>query len=121
MPGNCSSIIYLGGGSETTAKFFSELLGKTTIYSKDVTMQKNKDIGFDEALRKQARDLRTPDEVLRLPPKQAIVHLAGSFPFQDDRFELKKHPNYQYLAESSKRMFTTDLRLKEEARMLLFE
>ena len=122
IPGNCSSLLYLGGREYGTMEYISKLLGKTTIDTKDESLQKGKDVSHNESVKKQARDLRSSDEVGRIDPQSAMVLIQNSYPFIDKKFDIFQHPNYKYTAYKGQqgKGYSTKERVKEEIRQSLY-
>lgn len=86
--GNCSLRFILGVGDKTTAEYFSELLGKTTVKTDGTSVDKKG--GGSTSFSYQQRNLLTPDELTRLPLGEAILFVSGSF-------AIKVQKTYQYL------------------------
>jgi len=92
IPGNCDTLIYLGGNEQETHKYISEALGKATIEKRSngqtLGRQGSSSRNFDET----GRELMLPDEVRRTDGKKCIVILKGYPPVLDDKIETYKHP-----------------------------
>ncbi|MEM3827604.1 MAG: type IV secretory system conjugative DNA transfer family protein [Conexivisphaerales archaeon] len=116
---NCSSLLFLGSQTTQTSEYISRHLGRTTIDTRDESLQYSKDLSQSESVKKSSRELMTPDEVSRLPIDHCLVKIQGAYPFYDKKFELKSHPNYKYTAEVTGKHYTTKDRLKQEVMEIL--
>ena len=63
IPGNCDTILYLGGNESSTHKYVSEMLGKATIDTKTHGQTKGKSGSYSTNFQMSGRELLTPDEV----------------------------------------------------------
>lgn len=92
IPGNCDTLVYLGGNEQETHKYISEALGKATIEKRSngqtLGRQGSSSRNFDET----GRELMLPDEVRRTDGKKCIVLIKGYPPILDDKIETYKHP-----------------------------
>lgn len=92
IPGNCDTLVYLGGNEQETHKYISEALGKATIEKRSngqtLGRQGSSSRNFDET----GRELMLPDEVRRTDGKKCIVLIKGYPPVLDDKIETYKHP-----------------------------
>lgn len=102
LVGNCDSIVFLGSGEKDTQKYFSELLGSTTIYKKSGSQSfgRNKSHSVSEDVIK--RELMTPDEIGIMDNEKSIIILRGERPFKDDKFPYQNHPLYKYCGDGDK-------------------
>src|SRR5699024_579999 len=87
--GNCSVQICMNASNNTTAKHFSDLLGKTTVKvetsNKSSSKQTSKEGGSTSHSDNEsysARDLMTPDEVKNLPDDTQIIVFANKPPIK---------------------------------------
>lgn len=103
LVGNCDSIVFLGSGEKDTQKYFSELLGSTTIYKKSGSKSygRNKSHSISEDVIK--RELMTPDEIGIMDNEKSIIILRGERPFKDDKFPYQDHPLYKYCGDGDKK------------------
>lgn len=91
--GNCDEFLYLGGNEQSTHKYVSELLGKSTIdldthgrsFGRNGNYSTNYQIG--------GRELMTPDEVRLLDNRYALLFIRGERPIKDFKYEILNHPN----------------------------
>ena len=97
--GNADTFVYLGGNEQSTHKYISEQLGKETIDTKSSSQSKGRNGSFSQSFQQTGRDLMTPDEVRLLDNKNAIVFIRGERPVIDEKYDLMKHPNVQYIED----------------------
>lgn len=95
---NCDTMLYLGGNEDDTFKKISDKLGKQTIKVDSYSTSKGSHGSTSKSTQLISRDLMTFDEVAKLDNSKAIVFFKGQNPLMDDKYDLKTHPNYQYLA-----------------------
>ena len=96
--GNCDAQLYLGCTDELTAEFISSRTGLASVS----VSSKSKQLGtwrisnytpeFRETSGVGKRPVLTPDEVLRLPIKQALVIIRGQKVLKVDKMDYSKHP-----------------------------
>jgi len=93
--GNCDTRLFLGCTDVATAQFVSDLLGQATVEARS----HRKHAGFeglfdfgDISISTQKRPLLTPDEILRLDHRNAIVILRGQKPLMVEKMDYTKHP-----------------------------
>ena len=72
IPGNCDTILYLGGNESSTHKYVSEMLGKATIDTKTHGQTKGKSGSYSTNFQMSGRELLTPDEVRKLDNRYAL-------------------------------------------------
>lgn len=82
--GNNSIRFLLGAGDHMTAKYFSDLLGDTTIRTDSRSVSKSrKSGGSDSTSHSYAkRPLMTPDEIMRMPREEGLLLAAGTNPIR---------------------------------------
>ena len=96
--GNCDSQLFLGCTDELTAEFISSRTGLASVS----VSSKSKQLGtwrisnytpeYRETSGVGKRPVLTPDEVLRLPIKQALVIIRGQKVLKVDKMDYSKHP-----------------------------
>ena len=92
IPGNCDSILYLGGNESSTHKYVSEMLGKATIDTKTHGQTKGKSGSYSTNFQMSGRELLTPDEVRKLDNRYALLFIRGASPVMDEKYDLMHHP-----------------------------
>lgn len=96
--GNCDAQLFLGCTDELTAEFISSRTGLASVS----VSSKSKQLGtwrisnytpeYRETSGVGMRPVLTPDEVLRLPIKQALVIIRGQKVLKVDKMDYSKHP-----------------------------
>ena len=92
IPGNCDTILYLGGNESSTHKYISEMLGKATIDTKTHGQTKGKSGSYSTNFQMSGRELLTPDEVRKLDNRYALLFIRGASPVMDEKYDLMHHP-----------------------------
>ena len=101
--GNCDSTLFLGGKENGTLKEISELLGKETIDSLSQSENRGAQTSHGLSYQKLGKELMTQDEIAVMDGGKCILQLRGVRPFFSDKFDITKHPRYQYLSDADKR------------------
>ena len=101
--GNCDSTLFLGGKEKGTLKEISELLGKETIDSLSQSENRGAQTSHGLSYQKLGKELMTQDEIAVMDGGKCILQLRGVRPFFSDKFDVTKHPRYQYLSDADKR------------------
>lgn len=106
--GNCDVRLMLGANDAKTAKYFTELIGKSTVEQETHSVSDRVIIDAGtRAQRETSRDLITPDEILRLQNQEALLLIRGSYPAKIHKLFYKEHPNAADIPESgSDKIFT---------------
>ena len=92
IPGNCDTILYLGGNESSTHKYVSEMLGKATIDTKTHGQTKGKSGSYSTNFQMSGRELLTPDEVRKLDNRYALLFIRGASPVMDEKYDLVRQP-----------------------------
>ncbi len=91
--GNCDEFLYLGGNEQSTHKYVSELLGKSTIDTNTYGKSSGRSGNYSTNYQISGRELLTPDEVRMLDNRYAILFIRGERPIIDEKYDIHKHPN----------------------------
>lgn len=91
--GNCDELLYLGGNEQSTHKYVSELLGKSTIDTNTYGKSTGHSGNYSTNYQITGRELLTPDEVRMLDNRHALLFIRGERPIMDDKYDILKHPN----------------------------
>lgn len=86
IPGNCDTLIYLGGNEQTTHKYISELLGKATIDKKTNGETRGRQGSSSRNYDVIGRELLTPDEARKFDNKKCLIFIRGFDPIEDQKF-----------------------------------
>ena len=102
--GNMDSIVFLGGREASTLKDISEnWLGKATISMQTEGRSRGQSESYSQNMQRLGRELMTTSEITTMPGDKCILQLRGLPPFFSPKYDLKKHPNYKYIAEFDKK------------------
>ena len=101
--GNCDSTLFLGGKEKSTLKEISELLGKETIDNLSQSENRGAQTSHGLSYQKLGKELMTQDEIAVMDGGKCILQLRGVRPFFSEKFDITKHPRYQYLSDADKR------------------
>ena len=101
--GNCDTTLFLGGKEKSTLKEISELLGKETIDSMNLSENRGSQTSHGLSYQKLGKELMTQDEIAVMDGGKCILQLRGVRPFFSDKFDITKHPRYRYLADADKK------------------
>lgn len=97
--GNCDEFLYLGGNEQSTHKYVSELLGKSTIDTNTYGKSSGRSGNYSTNYQISGRELLTPDEVRMLDNQYAILFIRGERPVLDFKYDILKHPNVALTAD----------------------
>ena len=97
--GNMDTRIFLGGSEPTTLKELSAALGKETIDMFNTGVSKGSQESHSINYQKAGHELASVDELAVLDGGKCILQLRGVRPFLSDKYDLTKHPNFQYTAD----------------------
>ena len=97
--GNCDEFLYLGGNEQSTHKYVSELLGKSTIDTNTYGRSSGRSGNYSTNYQISGRELLTPDEVRMLDNQYAILFIRGERPVLDFKYDILKHPNVALTAD----------------------
>lgn len=103
--GNCDQFLYLGGNEQSTHKYVSELIGKGTIDTNSYGLSRGRNGHYSTNYQRAGRDLLTPDEVRRIPRKNAILFVSGEPAVLDNKYNLRKHPSVKMTSDGGADIF----------------
>ena len=104
--GNCDEFLYLGGNEQSTHKYVSELLGKSTIDTNTYGKSSGRSGNYSTNYQISGRELLTPDEVRMLDNQYAILFIRGERPVLDFKYDILKHPNVAMTADGNAGVYT---------------
>ena len=97
--GNADTFLYLGGNEQSTHRYVSEMLGKSSIdintHGRSFGIRGNYSTNYQAT----GRELMTPDEVRMLDNKYALLFIRGERPIKDFKYDILKHPNVQFTTD----------------------
>ena len=118
--GNCDAQLFLGCTDELTAEFISSRTGLASVS----VSSKSKQLGtwrisnytpeYRETSGVGKRPVLTPDEVLRLPIKQALVIIRGQKVLKVDKMDYSKHPEASKLRSCKASAHIPEWRMLEQ-------
>lgn len=90
----CDTTLFLGSTLFGTNEEISKMLGNQTIasFTLNDTEGQNKSTTVNRTIFE--RPLMLPDEVGRLSRRKALLLIAGTYPFQDDKYDAAQHPRW---------------------------
>lgn len=103
--GNCDTQLFLGCTDEVTAKLVSDRTGEVTVAvaskSKKLNSWRVSDYTpeYREARSLGKRKLLTPDEILRLPVKEALVIMRGQKVLKVTKYDYTNHPHSKMMVK----------------------
>jgi type IV secretion system protein VirD4 len=101
IPGNCDTLVYLGGNEQSTHKYISELLGKGTINKRSSGETKGRQGSSSRNYDVLGRELFTPDEVRKLDNKKCLIFIRGLDPILDRKYIPFAHPAFPQTADGA--------------------
>ena len=97
--GNADTFLYLGGNEQSTHKYVSEMLGKSSIdintHGRSYGLHGNYSTNYQRI----GRELMTPDEVRILDNKYALLFIRGERPVKDFKYDILHHPQVKYTSD----------------------
>lgn len=111
VPGNCDTVIYLGGNEQSTHEYINKLLGSGTIdkQTHGLTRGRNESASANEDV--LGRALMLPDEVRKMSRKKCLVIIAGYDPVIDNKTNTLMHPLWRKMNRLAKK-YKFDARLE---------
>ncbi len=101
--GNMDSQVFLGGSEPTTLKELSAALGKETIDMFNTSDTRGNSPSYGTNYQKTGHELASVDELAVLEGNKCILQLRGVRPFLSDKYDVTRHPNYQYTSDADKK------------------
>lgn len=95
--GNCDTTLFLGGKEKSTLKEISEVLGKETIDSFNTSENRGTQVSHGRSFQKLGKELMTQDELAVMDGGKCILQVRGVRSFFSEKYDIMKHPNYNYL------------------------
>ena len=99
IPGNCDTLIYLGGNEQSTHKYVSELLGKGTIDKRATGETLGRQGSSSRNYDVLGRELLTPDEARKFDNKKCLIFIRGFDPIMDNKYVPFGHPAFNQTAD----------------------
>jgi len=111
--GNHAVKICLNAANDVTAKYFSDLLGKSTVKvetgSESTSHSKEESHSKSDSYSYTSRSLMTPDEIMRMPDTQSILIFSNQRPIKATKaFQFKLFPGADHLVELKQNDYTSE-------------
>ncbi len=113
IPGNCDTFIYLGGNEQSTHKYVSELLGKSTIDKKSSGETRGRQGSSSRNFDVLGREIFTPDEVRKLDNKKCIIFIRGFDPILDNKYIPFAHPMFDQTSDGKGEPYVHDVKANQ--------
>ena len=97
--GNCDEFLYLGGNEQSTHKYVSELLGKSTIDTNTTAKAKVEAAVIQPTTNQRSRAANPGTRFVCLITVYAILFIRGERPVLDFKYDILKHPNVALTAD----------------------
>ena len=105
IEGCCDSYLFLGSNSISSTEHIAKLLGNetinTTTYGYSFGGHGNRSSNYQQA----KRELLDANELRVLDNGKAVFFIRGEYPVLDDKYNLKQHPLYGQLGESTGKFY----------------
>ena len=99
IPGNCDTLVYLGGNEQSTHEYISKLLGKATIDKKSTGESRGRQGSSSRNYDVLGREIMTPDEVRKMDNAKCLIFIRGLDPVLDKKYSTPKHPIFSQTAD----------------------
>lgn len=99
IPGNCDTLVYLGGNEQSTHEYISKLLGKATIDKKSTGESRGRQGSSSRNFDVLGREIMTPDEVRKMDNSKCLIFIRGLDPVLDRKYYTPKHPMFSQTAD----------------------
>lgn len=101
LPGNCDTMIYLGGKDQFTNEYIMKELGKETIDTLAINKTKSRQgsTSYNDGI--MGRELMQLSELSTMDNNDCIVMIRGLHPFLTAKFEITNHRRYAMLDEAN--------------------
>jgi len=93
--GNCDTLVYLGGNEQSTHKYISEMLGKTTIDKKSSGETLGNHGSSSRNYDVLGRDILDPSEVRKVDNKKCLIFIKGFDPIYDDKYRTAEKEEFK--------------------------
>jgi type IV secretion system protein VirD4 len=77
------------------------MLGKETVDMYNTSVTKGNQESYGQNFQKLGRDLMGVDEISVMDGSKCILQVRGVRPFFSDKYDIEKHHNFKYLADSN--------------------
>lgn len=101
IPGNCDTLVYLGGNEQSTHEYISKLLGKATIDKRSSGETRGRQGSSSRNYDVLGREIMMPDEVRKMDNKKCLLFIRGFNPVLDDKYKTVGHPMFSQSADGN--------------------
>lgn len=101
IPGNCDTLVYLGGNEQSTHEYISKLLGKSTIDKRSSGETRGRQGSSSRNYDVLGREIMMPDEVRKMDNKKCLLFIRGFNPVLDDKYKTAMHPMFSQSADGN--------------------
>lgn len=101
VPGNCDTLVYLGGNEQSTHEYISKMLGKSTIDKRSSGETRGRQGSSSRNYDVLGREIMMPDEVRKMDNKKCLVFIRGFDPVLDNKYVPWKHPMFSQTADGN--------------------
>ena len=99
--GNCDSFLFLGSKEQSTLEYVSKQLGKETIDTRNMNLNKGTQGSRSYNYGNLGRELMLTDEIGTMPDDDCILMIRGLHPFYSKKYTLEEHPRFKFLYDYS--------------------
>ncbi len=101
IPGNCDTLVYLGGNEQSTHEYISKLLGKATIDKWSSGETRGRQGSSSRNYDVLGREIMMPDEVRKMDNKKCLLFIRGFNPVLDNKYRTFDHPMFPQSADGN--------------------
>ena len=105
IPGNCDTLVYLGGNEQSTHEYISKLLGKSTIDKHSSGETKGRQGSSSQNFDVLGREIMMPDEVRKMDNGKCLIFIRGIDPILDNKYRPFDHPAFSQTADGGEQAY----------------
>lgn len=129
IPGNCDTILYLGGNEQSTHEYFSKSLGEGTYDKSTYGETKGTHGSSSQNYDKYGRKLLTESEVREIDPSDCLIFIRGQKPIIDKKYDTFNHPlwykvagaNFEFDASEKRKLKQDDIHAVSMVSVKMFD
>lgn len=103
IEGNCDTSLFLGGKEKSTLKDLSEILGKETIDTYNISDTRGTSRSYGQNYQKVGAQLMSIDKLSQMDGNKCILQVRGVPPFLSNKVDITKHEMYKELSDYDKK------------------
>lgn len=103
IEGNCDTSLFLGGKEKSTLKDLSEILGKETIDTYNISDTRGTSRSYGQSYQKLGAELMSIDKLSQMDGNKCILQIRGVPPFLSNKVDITKHELYKELSDYDKK------------------